>query len=233
MADDVAVDVGQAAVDAAGAEGELFVIDAEEVEDGGVDIVDFCGVVAVEGFVAEVVAEAVGDAAADAAAGEPVSEAERVVVAAFAALGAGHAAEFGGPEDEGVVEETALFEVFDEGGGAVGEAACERAVVAFDVFVGVPVAAGEAVVIAAPDLDEADPAFEETASGQAFAAEDVDFFGVVDVFGPFAFVVADAVHFAGGGGFFGEVEGVGSGELHACGEFVGTDASVEPVVAGA
>ena len=227
------MDVGEAAIDAAGAEGELFVIDAEEVEDGGVDVVDFCGVVAVEGFVAEVVAEAVGDAAADPAAAEPVSEAERVVVAAFAALGAGHAAEFGGPEDEGIVEETALFEVFDEGGGAVGEAAGEWAVVAFDVFVGVPVAAGEAVVVAAPDLDEADPAFEETASGQAFAAEDVDLFGVIDVFGPFAFVVADAVHFADGGGFLGEVEGVWGGELHACGEFVGTNASVEAVVAGA
>ena len=208
-------------------------IDAEEVEDGGVDVVDLGGVAAVEGFVAEVVAGAVGDAAADAAAAEPVSEAEGVVVAAFAALGAGHAAEFGGPEDEGIVEEPALFEVFDEGGGAVGEATGERAVVAFDVFVGVPVAAWEAVVVAAPDLDEADPAFEETSCGEAFAAEDVDFFGVVDVFGPFAFVVADAVHFADGGGFLGEVEGVWGGELHAGGEFVGTDARVETVVARA
>jgi hypothetical protein len=36
------------------------------------------------------------------------------VIAAFAALSGGHASEFGGPENDGVVEESALFEVLEE-----------------------------------------------------------------------------------------------------------------------
>ena len=43
-----------------------------------------------------------------------VGEAEGIVVAPAAALGTGHAAEFGGPEHDGIVEETALLEVFDD-----------------------------------------------------------------------------------------------------------------------
>ena len=115
--------VGKAAVDAVFAEGEFFVIEAELVEDGGVDVVDLGGVFAVGGFVAPLVAFAVGDAAFDAAAGEPVGEDVLVVVATFAALGRGHAAEFGGPEDEGVVEHAALLEILDQSGGSDSHAA--------------------------------------------------------------------------------------------------------------
>ena len=45
-----------------------------------------------------------GGNAFDAAAAEPVSENVGIVVAAFAALGAGHAPEFGGPENDGVIK---------------------------------------------------------------------------------------------------------------------------------
>ena len=40
LLDDVSVHVGEAAFDAVVPEGELLVIDAEEVEDGGVEVVD-------------------------------------------------------------------------------------------------------------------------------------------------------------------------------------------------
>ena len=43
--------------------------------------------------------------------------------------------------DDGVLEQSALFEVADEAGGAAGHAAGKRAVVAFDILVAVPVAA--------------------------------------------------------------------------------------------
>ena len=92
------VHVGEAAVDAVFAEGESFMVEAELVEDGGVDVVDLGRVFAVGGFVAPLVAFAVRDSAFDSAAREPVGEDVRVVIAAFAALGRGHAAEFGGPE---------------------------------------------------------------------------------------------------------------------------------------
>ena len=57
--------VGEAAVDAAGAEGEAGVVDAEEVEDGGANVVDLGGVFAVERAVAPFVAGAVADAPRD------------------------------------------------------------------------------------------------------------------------------------------------------------------------
>ena len=84
--DDVPMHVGQAAVDAVVAEGELGVVDAEQVQDRGVDVVDLGGCVAVGRLVAQLVAFARNDAALDAAAAEPVREDIRVVVAALAAL---------------------------------------------------------------------------------------------------------------------------------------------------
>jgi hypothetical protein len=41
---DFSVDVGEAAVDAVVVEGELFVVDAEEVQNGGVEVVDGDGI---------------------------------------------------------------------------------------------------------------------------------------------------------------------------------------------
>src|SRR5205085_614141 len=104
-----------------------------------------------ERLVAPLVAGAVAEAAADAAAAEPVGEAERVVVAAPAALAARHPAELRRPQDERVVEQAALLEVLDQRGGAAGHADRQRAVVALHVLVRVPVAAREAVVVAGPD----------------------------------------------------------------------------------
>ncbi len=100
-------------------------------------------------------------------------------------MGAGHSAKFGRPEDDGVIEESSLFEVLNEGGGSGGHAEGEGSVVTFEVFVAVPVPFGEAVVVAAPDLDVADASFDESAGDEAFAAEEFSFglgvdFGVVD-----------------------------------------------------
>ena len=67
--DDVAVDVCEAVVAAGVVEGEAFVIEAHEVEDGGVEVVD---VDAVGGDADPVVVGlAVGDAGFDACACEP------------------------------------------------------------------------------------------------------------------------------------------------------------------
>ena len=105
------VHIRQAAVDAVVAEGEFGVVDAQLVQDGGVDVVNGGGIAAVQRFVSPLVAFARDGAAFDAAAAEPVGEDEGVVVAAFATLGTGHATEFGGPEDNGIVQHAALFEI--------------------------------------------------------------------------------------------------------------------------
>src|SRR5208337_3304471 len=94
-----------------------------------------------------------------------------IVVAALAPLARRHPAELGGPEDDRVVEKAEALEVLDQGRGAAGHAQGQRAVVALDILVRVPVAAGEAVVAAAPDLHEPDAPLEQTAGGQALAAE--------------------------------------------------------------
>src|SRR4051812_34124049 len=71
-ADDFAVDVGQAHVAATGAEGQPFVVDAEQVQHGRVQVVDLDLVA--HGLVAPLVGLAVGDAALHAAAGQPDGE---------------------------------------------------------------------------------------------------------------------------------------------------------------
>ena len=206
-------------------------IEAEEVQDGGVDIVALGEVRAVSGLVAPFVARAMGDAALDAPAGEPVGEDEGVVVAPFAALGAGHAAELSGPEDQGVLEHAAVLEILNQSRGTFCHAERERGVVAGDVFVGIPVAPREAVVVAGPDLHEADAAFEETACGQALAAEGILFFGDIDFFRPNLRGVIDAIAGLRLFRFLREVEGVRRGELHLGGELVAADAGFETRVA--
>jgi hypothetical protein len=89
---------------------------------------------AVDGLVRPFVARAMGHAPLDAAAGQPGGERERVVVAAPGALAAGHAAELGGPDDDGVVEQAAALEVVDQGRRLV-HTGGHRPVVAGDVFV--------------------------------------------------------------------------------------------------
>src|SRR3954447_20912875 len=77
--DDLAVDVGQAHVAAAEAGGEPLVVEAQEVEDRGVEVVDLDLVF--DGVIAVVVGGAMDGAPLDPAAGEPDGEAVRVVVA--------------------------------------------------------------------------------------------------------------------------------------------------------
>ncbi len=61
--DHVAMDVGETAVHSIGAHGELFVVDAEEVQDGGVEVV--AGRDVLRGLVPNLVTSPVGYAAFD------------------------------------------------------------------------------------------------------------------------------------------------------------------------
>ena len=212
----VVFDAGEALVEALEFEGELAVVDPHEVENRGVEVVD------VDGVFGDVVGEVVGfaefDAAFDAAASHPHGEATGVVVAAVVvfgevALGVDGAAEFASPNDEGVFQETALFEVHDEGGAG----AFAVVDLAFDEF-------GEVVVLvpaAVEDLDDACAALDEAAGedgalGEAALAVDVV-----------------AIHVEGGFGFFGEVSEFGHAGLHAEGHFVLGDAGLDFGVADA
>ena len=99
-------------------------VDAELVQQRGVEVVDVDGIL--DDVVAEVVRLADDVAALDAGAGHPEAEAARVMVAAVVVLGEralriDGAAELAAPDDERVVEQAALFQIGEQrGGGLVG-----------------------------------------------------------------------------------------------------------------
>src|SRR5262249_15733761 len=104
--DYLAGDVCQAKIAALELDREALMVDAQKVQQGGVQVVDVDGIL--DGVIAEFVGAAVGDAALDAAAGQDHGEGTHVVVAAqvqaLAALRHGRAAELAAPDDQRVVQ---------------------------------------------------------------------------------------------------------------------------------
>ena len=123
-----------------------------------------------------------------------------------------------------------MFEIEDQGGDGFGHAPGQRAVIAFDILMAIPIAAGKAIVIAAPDLHKAHTTFQESAGGKAFAAHVVGFFSCVDLSGPFFAMFLDAIHGFDCGGFLADIERLGCGELHFGGKFVAFDSGIQAAV---
>ena len=99
--------------------------------------------------------------------------------------------------------------------------------IAQNVFVRVPVASGEPVVAAGPDLYEADTSFQQPAGDQALAAEVGDFFGDVDLGREAGARGIETIELEDVLGFAADVESFGGGELELCCEFVAADACFE------
>ena len=137
-------------------------VDAEEMQDGGVQVMHVHGILG--HIVAEVVGLAVTGAGLHAAAGHPHGEATRVVVAAgFGAvpfaLAGDAAAELAAPDDERVLEQPATFEVFDQGGaGLVGITATRGAPGGESAMV---------IPVRVEELHEADAAFDQATGEDA------------------------------------------------------------------
>ena len=99
-------------------EGQLLMIDAQKMQDGRLKVMDMDLVV--HGVEADVVRRSMGDAGFDSASSHPCGERVGVVVTAPAfavlhiALEEGGAAEFTTPDDKGLIEHAALFEITDE-----------------------------------------------------------------------------------------------------------------------
>ena len=115
---------------------------------------------------ADRVGRAVDRAPFDAAAGQPVAEAVRVVIAALAALGHRHAAEFASPDHQRALEQPAPLQVFEQAGDRLVGPAAHHGMVRLDVVVGVP-----AVDVARVELNEPDSALDQPARQQAAGAE--------------------------------------------------------------
>jgi len=85
------------------------VVNTQKMQHRGVQIMDFDPVL--HDFVSPFVGFAKGDASLHAAAGQPDAEAERVVIAAIAALSEWGAAELSGPNNQRGFEQAARFQV--------------------------------------------------------------------------------------------------------------------------
>ena len=229
--DHMPVHIGESAVDAVMAKGEARVVKAELMQDRSVDIVDRGRGVSIKGFVTPDVALTVRQSALDASAAEPVGENERVMIAALAALRRRHAAKLGGPQDERVLEHSALLEILDEGRGAARHAKGERAVVALEVLMGIPVAAREAVVIATPHLHKAHAALQQPPRRQALLGEIKCLFVSADFLEPILRAAVEAVGLEDVLRLGLEVERLRCGQLHTGSKFIATDARVEPLIA--
>src|SRR6266581_3434094 len=109
LLDDVPMHIGQPPVDAVVAESQLLMIDAELVQNGCVQVIAVGGIGS--GPVRPFIARPIRNSALEAAAGDPTRERERIMVAPFAALAAGHASELRRPNYQRVVQQAARLQV--------------------------------------------------------------------------------------------------------------------------
>ncbi len=155
------LDVGQPHVAAGVAVGQALVIEPEQVEDRGVQVVDVHRVL--DGLVAELVGLAVGDPGLHAAAGHPEGESLVVVVAAVGVLPVRRAAELAAPDHQRVVEQPPRAQVRQQAGDRPVDGPGVAGVAGLQAAVLVPVAVRQ--------LDEADAGLDEPPRQQALAAE--------------------------------------------------------------
>ena len=199
--------VGEAEVTPLEAEGQGFVVDSQEMKDGGLEVVD------VNGILGHVVAKSTGatvnHAGFHSAAGHPHREAARVVIPSevlVAGLGVGGTAEFSPPDDEGVFKHAAFLEVLEEGGGGT----VDRIDLALDGI-------GDAVVVIPTAIVELDEA--HTRLGKATGEKAVGCEGCLSGLGPVA--LEDALWFPG------DIHQPGDRALHAVGQLEGVDAGLD------
>ena len=148
-----AMHVGEAEITAGVAVGEALVVDAEEVKDGGVDVVDIDG--SFDGEVAEVVEHAVAGAGTQTSAGHPDGEAPGMMVAAWfsaTAFGVWRAAKLGSEDDERVLQQASAFQILQETSDGSVDGAGVLGVLFLQLAVLVPAVTN--------DLDEANSALE-------------------------------------------------------------------------
>ena len=109
---DMTVDIRQASIDAAVAEGESGVVDAKEMKDGCMQIIAPGD--SFDGLVAQIIASAMSNTRFDPTTGQPVHEASAVVIAANAALSKRGSTKLRRPDEESIFQQSAGLEVTQE-----------------------------------------------------------------------------------------------------------------------
>lgn len=114
LLDQVSVDIGQTIVAALESEGQAGVIESEQMQDRGVEVVDMDWVL--DSVEPKVIGFAVDPAFFQSTAGHPNAEGSVVVVSTIiATLDHRRASEFASPDHEGVFEQSESFEILDQG----------------------------------------------------------------------------------------------------------------------
>ena len=108
----MAVDIGQTALETIVVVSEALVVQAHEVQDSGIEIVN--GGATGHRFKPELITLAVAVSLLDAGPREEAGESIRIVIASSAiALKKRHTTELGAPNDQGVVEQSAALQIMN------------------------------------------------------------------------------------------------------------------------
>ena len=99
-----------------------------------------------------------------------------------------------------------------------------------DVFVGIPVSPRKPIVIARPNLDKPNPALQQPPGNQTFSSEVIGFLQFIDLLRKGGLPVIQSIQFQDVLGLVSKINGIGSTELHPCGQFVGPDSCLQPLV---
>ena len=205
--------VGQPEVSTGISVGKPCVIEAEQVQDRGVQVMDMHRFF--DGLVAEIVGRAVDHASLDAAAGQPDGKAPVIVVATPAGSAVDHLdgrrpAELAAAENQRLLEQPALFEVGQQCRDPLIAVPGQVAMVFLDVVVAVP-----GLRLAMVKLDESHAALDQAAGDQELPRLHARPVGL-------AYMTRLLL----------DVEGVGGGHLHAVRQLEAGDPRVEGVIFG-
>lgn len=208
-----AFDIGQAKVATGVAVGQRFVVEAEQMKDGGMEVVNVD--LSFGDPQADVIGSSVDVPAFDSAAGHPNAEAVVVVIAAHIGrerhLRGRGPAKLAAPDDERVFQHASVFEVLEERGNGFVTLGGESLMGYFDSTVAIPGLAGSV-----PDLHVANAALGEAPRHEHLAT-----------------LQGVAIHVSDGLRFLRDVKGIGGLGLHAKTEFERLDASFQLRIAGA
>src|SRR5262249_3612162 len=141
--------------------GQPFMVDAQQVEDRRMKIVDSHRILAAE--ISHLIRRSVTETLFQSCPSQEASKCVRVMVAAGRAhpLGNWAATELGIPNKQRILQQTALFQILDQSGNGLVHCRSLSFVVLFDVFVSIPIDAWAAECTAVEELHESDTALQK------------------------------------------------------------------------
>ena len=154
------MDIRQAAIYSIVSKNELFVVDAEQMEDCRVYVINQCGIVSIQWLISPRVTLAMDRSTFDSTSTQPIGETMGIMVSSFPTLGGWHAPKLRGPKDDGILEQSTLFEITNQTTRALRHPHGEWPVISPDIFVRVPIASRETVIVAGPNLHESNAPFD-------------------------------------------------------------------------